>query len=138
MILMLIGCWSSFRYIEGDHALSCLQDKVNPATPQMAQKYAAYPIEHFVVQAEKYRPDAAVIKMYAGDWYLRNNDFISAEKAFWKALELDPVRPGAYARLAKIALLRGDKAKAEELMLKAHSLFPKSRHYKLEKLYGDD
>ena len=137
ILLMLTGCWSSWRYIAGDHALSALQDKVNPATGEMAQKLAACPVEYFVAQAEKYRPDSAVTQMYAGDWYLRNNDLISAEKAFQRVLELDPVRPGAYARLAKIALLRGDRKKAEELMLKAHELFPKSRHYTLEKLYGD-
>jgi Tfp pilus assembly protein PilF len=75
--------------------------------------------------------------MMAGDWYLRAGMPDEAEKYYKQALQLDPVRPGAFARLAKIELQRGNEAKAVELHNTAHRIFPKSRFYKPERLYQE-
>ena len=64
-------------------------------------------------------------------------DDLPIRKALCRALELDPVRPAAYARLAKLELQKGNRENAEKLMHKAHLLFPRSRFYKMEKLYGN-
>ena len=129
------GIWSSHRYIAGDRALSMLLDRINPPTPEAAAALAVYPVDLLAEKAAALRPEAAVIPVSQGDWYFNCGALAKAEKCYARALILDPERPAVYARLAKIALLRGDDSEAEKLMLKAHELFPKSRNYTLEKLY---
>lgn len=129
------GVWFSRSYLAGDYALSRLQDKVNPPNMEMQRKFARIPFEKFYKEAKEERPQAAVIEIYAGDWYARRGLFRKAQEHYWKALELDPVRPAAYARLADLELQMGNREKAEELMNKAHELFPKSKAYTLEALY---
>lgn len=129
VILLSGGIGSSCYYLAGDHALSMLQDKLNPPTPEVMAKMSCYTMEDLVREAEKYRPGQAVIFMNAGDWYLRFEALDQAEKYFLRAVELDPGRPAAYARLARIALLRGDREKAEKFQAEAHALFPKYPDY---------
>ncbi len=125
---------TSYCYIAGDKALSMLQDKVAPATREIETAMARYTVEELIANAAGYRPGSAVIYMYAGDWYLQRKNLIAAEKYYRKALELDPRRPGAYSRLARIELLRGNRAQAEKYQLSAQALFPKNPQYSLESL----
>lgn len=129
------GVWSSYYYLAGDAALSRLQDKVNPPSREIAVALSVYPLEKLVADTEKYRPDSAVVPMLAGDWYFREGNLAEAEKNYRNALRLDPVRPAAYARLARLELLRGNRENAEKYMLEAQRLFPKNDDYTLEKLY---
>ena len=138
LIVAVSGVWISRVYLNGDYALSRLQDKVNPPNVEVHQKMAHIPFEKLYDDAKKERPNAAIIEMYAGDWFFQCNQPEQAYKHYTRALELDPVRPAAYARLAKLELRYGNQEKAEALMTKAHELFPKSRFYKMEKLYGSD
>ncbi len=138
VIMAVSGVWISRVYLNGDYALSRLQDKVNPPNVEVHQQMAHIPFEKLYDDAKKERPDAAIIEMYAGDWFFQRNQPEQAYKHYTNALELDPVRPAAYARLAKLELRYGNQEKAEALMTKAHELFPKSRFYKMEKLYGSD
>jgi hypothetical protein len=140
LVLFLIiagaGVWFSRAYLAGDHALSRLQDKVNPPNIEMQRKFARIPFEQFYKAAKNERPHAAVIEVYAGDWYARSNWISKAQEHYLKALELDPERPAVYARLANLELQQGNREKAEELMNKAHALFPKSKSYTIDQLYG--
>ncbi|MBE6375370.1 MAG: hypothetical protein E7050_02790 [Lentisphaerae bacterium] len=136
-MLISAGFVSSYYYLAGDHALSRLQDKLNPPTPEIRAKLAIYTVEDLAKQAEKFRPDQAVIPMILGDWYLRLEALDQAEIYFLKALETDPVRPAAYARLARIAMLRGEREKAEGFLARAHKLFPKNPDYLPENFFAD-
>jgi len=129
------GVVISYFYLAGDYALSQLQDKVNPPSVEIHAAMGRYTVEELVANAAEYRPGSAVIYMYAGDWYLQHRNLFQAEKYFLQALEVAPSRPGAYARLAQIELLRGNREKAEALQLEAHRLFPKSPDYTIESLY---
>ena len=75
--------------------------------------------------------------MQLGDWYTSIQAYDLAIAQYRKALELDPVRPAAYARIARIELKLGNAAYAEELMMRAHRIYPMGREYTLEKLYGE-
>ena len=132
------GIWSSYWYISGDKALSMLMDRVHPPTPEAAAALSVYPVELLAEKAVSWRPESAVIPMTLGDWYFRAGSPELAEKSYQQALQLDPARPAAFARLAKIALLRGDRENAEKLMLKAHALFPKSANYTITALYENN
>ena len=137
-LIIAAGAWiSSYWYLAGDRALSRLQDKVNPATPEMMSEMAPYPVELLAQEVEKYRPGQAVIPMYCGDYYTKQGNLDEAEKYYLNALEREPVRPAAYARLARLALLRGDREKAEKLIDQAHRLFPKGKNYNMKKLEED-
>lgn len=133
----LAGWVTSYWYIAGDMALTRLQDKVNPSTPEMVRKYAPYSVEMLAQEAEKYRPDQAVIPIFCGDWYMKNNDFANARNCYRKALGIDPFRPAVCIRLARIALLENDERGAERLVMQAQKLFPKSNKYTMEKLRAD-
>lgn len=136
-VIMITGsCWASYWYLAGDKALSRLQDKINPATREVASRLAYIPVETLAKEAEKYRPAQAVIPMYCGDWYLRTGELDRAEKQFLRALELDPLRPAAYGRLARIAMLRNERQKAEKLLEKAREIFPKGKQYTSEKFFS--
>ncbi|MBR7130390.1 MAG: hypothetical protein IKC82_00165 [Lentisphaeria bacterium] len=132
------GVWQSYIYLAGDKALSRLQDKVHPPTRQIAADLAPFTVEYLAGEAAKYRPASAVIPMITGDWYYQCGDLAAAETAFYRALELDPVRPAAYMRLARIALHRGDALKAESFRQQAQKLFPRSRHYTVKSLYRQE
>ena len=135
--LALAACGTTWFYTAGDMALTRLQDKVNPSTPEMVQKYAHYSVEMLAKEAEKYRPNQANIPIFCGDWYMKTRDLRRAEDYYRKALELDPFRPAVCIRLARIALLENDEQKAEELVMQAQKLFPKSNKYSMEKLRMD-
>jgi hypothetical protein len=136
-VIMTGGIWSSHRYLAGDHALSLLQDRINPPTREVAAKLAVYSVEDLAADAAAIRPDSAVIPMQLGDWYTSIQAYDLAIAQYRKALELDPVRPAAYARIARIELKLGNAAYAEELMMRAHRIYPMGREYTLEKLYGE-
>ena len=108
-----------------------------PQNADILRRYSLIPFEDFYTAACDARPDSPVVEMYAGDWYMRTKQWDKAEKHFLRVLELEPIRPAAYSRLAQIALQRGDREKAEKLQLKAHRLFPKSRFYTREALYKE-
>ena len=133
-LVALTAAVTSYYYIAGDKALSMLQDKVAPATREVETAMSRYTVEELVADAARYRPGSAVIYMYAGDWYLQRKNLTAAEKHYFKALELDPRRPGAYSRLAQLELLRGNRAQAEKYQLSAQALFPKNPQYSLESL----
>ena len=94
-------------------------------------------MELLAQEAAAIRPESAAIPMALGDWYTSVKAYDLAEAQYLKALELDPVRPAAYARIARIELKRGNTARAEELMMTAHRIFPMGREYNLEKLYSE-
>ncbi len=138
VLLIAAGAWgTSYRYLAGDAALTALQDKVNPASLEMAQKYEAYPVEVLAAEVAKYRPRQAVIPIFCGDWYFRIRDLDAAEKFFKEAEKLDPERPSVYMRFARIALLRGKHDEAQKYLDRAGKLFPKSDKYTMEKLNKD-
>lgn len=136
-VIAAVAWWSSYRYLAGDHALARLQDRINPPTPEVATRLAPYPVELLAQEAAAIRPGSAAIPMALGDWYTSVKAYDLAEAQYLKALELDPIRPAAYARIARIELKRGNTARAEELMMTAHRLFPMGREYNLEKLYSE-
>lgn len=134
-IIISVGAWATtLWYIAGDVAITNLQDKVNPASLEMAQKYEAYPVEFLAEKAKKYRPDQAVIPIFCGDWYFRLGDLDRAENFFREAEKLDPARPSTYMRLARISMLRGKREEAQKYLDHAGKLFPKSNKYTMEKL----
>ena len=134
-LIAVAGVWSSYRYLAGDYALAMLQDRINPPSRETALKLAPYSVEILAEEAAAIRPGSAVIPMYLGDWYTTMGAYDHAEAQYFKALELDPVRPAAFARLARIELKRGNSSRAEELMMRAHRIYPLGREYTLEKLY---
>ena len=62
--------------------------------------------------------------------YLSIGDPDRAEFHYRAALRLAPKRAALYARLARIALMRGDVKQAREMMDRAAALFPNHPEYK--------
>lgn len=134
IILSAAAGWSSYYYLAGDRALARLQDKLHPPTRETVARLAPFTVEQLSDEVQQYRPNAAVTFVLLGDWHSGNGNLYAAERSYFRALEVDPIRPSAYMRLARLCLLRGDKDQAELYRQKAHALFPRSRHYTREAL----
>ena len=116
--------------LRGDREMSRIADILNPPKPESAPGF--FEAKECFERAKKLRPHSAAIRHLEGDWYARRGQFDLARERYLEAARLDPLRPGAWAALARIADLQGDRKTAAELMDKAHALFPKNKKYTLK------
>ncbi|MCI5780075.1 MAG: hypothetical protein MR051_09755 [Lentisphaeria bacterium] len=135
--LALAAAGSNLHYLRGDMALAQLNDRLHPASAEQAAAVAKWDVAALFRRAESLRPRSAVIRQMKGDWRWRNADLSGAEACYFQALALDPRRPGAWARLAQLAAVRGDRAEAYRRMRRAQEIFPKNPRYDADKFMAE-
>lgn len=129
-ILCVAALSVNVHYLNGDRELSRIADILNPPKPETAPGFSE--AKDCFARARSLRPHSPTIRHLEGDWHARRGNFDAARLCYLEAARLDPLRPGAWAALARIADIRGDRKTAEELMKKAHDLFPKNKKYTLK------
>ena len=123
---------ANWIYLRADAALNHLEECCSP--PVREKFYLSTPgnVRRAADRVQQLRPEHPFALSSAGSYFMALRDYETAEKYFNDSLKLDPRRPGVLRKLADIAEIKGDTAKAEELRLKAHKLFPSNPEYKLK------
>lgn len=128
----------NIHYLRGDHALAQLCDRISPASAEVAQKKRHLKVADLTRDAARLRPREAIPWVMQGNYLLGMGDLAGAEASFLHAAELDPIRPGVWAKLAHIALRQNRREEAEKLMLKAHRIFPKNPRYNVQEFLSQE
>ncbi len=123
----------NYRYLQGDFTLARLQEKLYPGSAMQRTAAAHLSVPLLIKQLRALRPDSQTSWQLEGDWLLRCGAPDAAEKCYRKAAELDPRRPGIWAKLARLQMHSGKQDEAVKLMQKAHELFPKNPRYDVKK-----
>lgn len=123
--------------LKGDHALSRLQERLSPQSAESAAQIRHLSVEKVFQNAFIYRSKSAVVHIIRGDYFRSQQNWLQAEKSYLEALKIDPLRPGIYLRLAKLAQVQNKSGEVEAFLLKAHQLAPRNPKYSLEKLRSE-
>ncbi len=123
---------ANWIYLKGDAALNHLEECCSPPVREKFHLSTPGNVRRAIEQVQKLRPDHPFAFSNGGNYFMAHRDYETAEMYFNNSLKLDPRRPGVLRKLADIAELKGDAAKAQELRLKAHKLFPSNPEYKLK------
>lgn len=85
--------------------------------------YTALAQEHFT-QAKALNGNSPLVLTYTADWALQQNDLVTAERNFNKALETNPTYVPAYQGLTRFYLKTRDLGRAKETAMHAIELDP--------------
>ena len=132
-ILLACGAfWIARAEVRGEKALDDLQNltRLGNLTPEERARVTPELVENAFQRAQAARPYSSQPHAAAADYYLSIGDPDRAEFHYRAALQLAPKRAALYARLARIALMRGDAGQAREMMDRAAALFPNHPEYK--------
>ena len=125
LLLAVLSFAVNAQWLEGEKALAALTEKIHPSSQLNAARYSGKSVADLMEDAAALRPSSALIPEMAGDWHSNRGDFLSAEKYYRRALELNPRRPGIYIRMANIENLRGARKEAETYLSEAARRFPR-------------
>ncbi len=132
-ILLAGWTWySSSRELRGEIALDGLQSitRLRELTSEERMRSTPERVNRALLNAVAARPYSSQPWSSAGDYYFSIGDVDQADALYQEALKRSPKRAALYAWRARIALLRGDRAGAEELLKKAARLFPNHPGYR--------
>ena len=135
-ILLACGAfWIARAEVRGEKALDDLQNltRLGSLTPEERAQVTPERVTTALDRALAARPYSSQPHLSAGDYFLSIGDIDRAESDYRKALAKAPKRASLYARLARIARMRGDAEQAEKLMDRAAALFPNHPDYRREK-----
>ena len=135
VLWILLACgafWIARAEVRGEKRLDDLQNltRLGSLTPEERAQVTPERVAHALDRALAARPYSSQPHSAAGDYFLSIGDIDRAESDYRKALAKAPKRASLYARLARIALLRGDAEQARKLMKKAAELFPNHPDYR--------
>ena len=132
-ILLAGWTWySSSRELRGEMALEALQSvtRLRELTPEERMQVTPDRVNRALLNAVAARPYSSQPWSSAGDYYFSIGDLDQADALYAEAVKRAPKRASLYAVRAKVALLRGNRAAAAELLKKAAGLFPNHPGYK--------
>jgi len=135
-ILLACGAfWIARTEVCGEKALDDLQNltRLGNLTPEERARVTPERVAAALDRALATRPYSSQPHSAAGDYFLSIGDIDRAESDYRKALEKAPKRASLYARLARIALMRGDAEQARKMMDRAAELFPNHPDYRQAK-----
>ena len=124
--------YADWRDLQGEKALSRLQDYALPASAADLFLIDDGKLQKLFEQVETYRPGQPFASAILARSYAGRGRFELAVRHLEEAIKRDPGRAGYYWQLAQLLELRREFDRAAECRQKARELFPSNPQYQVE------